>query len=179
MVFCEELARFACACLQCASNGTIHFGVREVIDQHGRKCGQVVGVSLENFETLYENQIANIMKQCLCIHNQRSTFSSSIVSKAMFIRVDSATSTCQPTRYVVEFDIVPPDTMDNLPMVAVADPVISNSQITVTSEASVYYFAGKTIKKADDEVTLLGIKNLFCTKYSEENKRQIVGTAQS
>jgi hypothetical protein len=98
------------------------------------------------------------MKQCLCIHNQKDTFSSSVVGKALFIKVDSTNSNGQEMRYVVEFDVVPPDTMDNLPMVAVADPVISDSQIIVTSEASVasvYYFAGNAIKKAVDKVTLL------------------------
>ncbi|XP_072010413.1 sterile alpha motif domain-containing protein 9-like [Engystomops pustulosus] len=44
MKFCKEVFRFACACMNARTNGTIHFGVRD------KPHGQIIGVSVDNRE---------------------------------------------------------------------------------------------------------------------------------
>ncbi|KAG9466216.1 hypothetical protein GDO78_017006 [Eleutherodactylus coqui] len=56
MKFCNEVFRFAAACMNARTNGTIHFGVRD------KPHGQIIGIPINNSET-YVKYIDDMMGQ--------------------------------------------------------------------------------------------------------------------
>ncbi|XP_075067908.1 sterile alpha motif domain-containing protein 9-like [Mixophyes fleayi] len=70
MKFCNEVFRFAAACMNACTNGTIHFGVRD------KPHGEIIGVHVDNTETYvkyidqmvnkyFEDKQVHIAKQCI------------------------------------------------------------------------------------------------------------------
>ncbi|XP_068094566.1 sterile alpha motif domain-containing protein 9-like [Hyperolius riggenbachi] len=70
MKFCNEVFRFAAACMNARTNGTIHFGVRD------KPHGDIIGVHIENCETYvsyidqmmskyFEEKQLHLAKQCI------------------------------------------------------------------------------------------------------------------
>ena len=63
--FVYETLRFACACLNERTNGTIHFGVADEVETqtHGYQPREVVGVPVKNFPQYYE-KITEYIEKC-------------------------------------------------------------------------------------------------------------------
>ncbi|XP_055005600.1 LOW QUALITY PROTEIN: sterile alpha motif domain-containing protein 9-like [Boleophthalmus pectinirostris] len=97
----SEVLRFACACMNMRSNGTIHFGVMDKV-KGSYKHGEIVGIEVRNREDFVdaldyiEKCFKDSSEQCdarKCIRNPR------------FIEVIEKETTGKT--YVVEYDVVP------------------------------------------------------------------------
>ncbi|KAJ7322322.1 hypothetical protein JRQ81_018609 [Phrynocephalus forsythii] len=96
MKFCNEIFRFAAACMNSRTNGTIHLGVRD--DPHG----EIVGVKVQNKEKYinyfdlminkYFDTFVDIAKEC--------------IRKPRYVEVLQQNSIVSET-FVIEVDIVP------------------------------------------------------------------------
>ncbi|XP_048367540.1 sterile alpha motif domain-containing protein 9-like isoform X2 [Sphaerodactylus townsendi] len=96
MKFCNEVFRFAAACMNSRTNGTIHLGVRD------KPHGEIVGVKVENkeiyisyFNTMikkYFENVVDVAKNC--------------IREPRFVEVLQQNNTTSET-FVVEIDVVP------------------------------------------------------------------------
>uniref|UniRef100_A0A8D0BY05 SAM domain-containing protein n=1 Tax=Salvator merianae TaxID=96440 RepID=A0A8D0BY05_SALMN len=96
MKFCNEVFRFAGACMNSRTNGTIHLGVRD--DPHG----EIVGVQIQNKEK-YINYFDTMLKKYF---ENFSSFAEACIRKPRFVEVLQQNSTVSET-FVIEVDVVP------------------------------------------------------------------------
>ncbi|CAH2282075.1 sterile alpha motif domain-containing 9-like [Pelobates cultripes] len=97
MKFCNEVFRFAAACMNVRTNGTIHFGVRD------KPHGQIIGIKIDNTETFvkyidqmiskyFEIKQVGLAKQC--------------IRSPRFVNILSEQNT-HSNLVVIEVDVVP------------------------------------------------------------------------
>ncbi|XP_028292902.1 LOW QUALITY PROTEIN: sterile alpha motif domain-containing protein 9-like [Gouania willdenowi] len=100
MKFTDETIRFAAACMNSRTNGTIHFGIG---DTTGFKHGQVLGVDVEDKE-----DFANKLEKAIEVHFEHKYVKDAkkCIRHPRFVGVLSRNMTSS-TKYVIEVDIVP------------------------------------------------------------------------
>ncbi|XP_075127865.1 sterile alpha motif domain-containing protein 9-like isoform X2 [Leptodactylus fuscus] len=123
MKFCNEVFKFAAACMNARTNGTIHFGVLD--DPHG----QIIGVPVDNSET-YVKYINDMMKKYF--RKNQLHIAKKCIRPPRFVSVlrDYNTNSEHSDLVVIEVDVVP-------------EHAHCNSQIFETSH---YSFEDKTWK---------------------------------
>ena len=104
--FVHETLKFACACLNERTNGTIHFGVADEVETqtHGYKPREIVGVPVTN-KPLYNEKLTEYIDKCFTgpsksiVHN--------CVRPPFFIPVKSSSLRQISSDEVIEVDIEP------------------------------------------------------------------------
>ncbi|KAM9345883.1 sterile alpha motif domain-containing protein 9-like [Symphorus nematophorus] len=144
----SEVLRFACACMNMRSNGTIHFGIMDKIrgkHQHG----EIIGVpdrSRDDFVDALdyiERCFKGSNQQCdarMCIRNPR------------FIEVIDKEAT--EKTWVIEYDVVPKASIVKDKLYSVGIPKFSEKSNKVTCEEKVPYYrvGANTPRIPDDEL---------------------------
>ncbi|XP_056291415.1 sterile alpha motif domain-containing protein 9-like [Pseudoliparis swirei] len=104
----EEVIRFAAACMNSCTNGTIHFGIG---DELNFKHGQVLGVVVQDREA-YAKKIHSALDH---FEQKHRTIARHCIRPPRFVGVLNRNDTLSE-RYVIEVDIVPDSTMcgDNI-----------------------------------------------------------------
>lgn len=97
MKFCNEVFRFAAACMNARTNGTIHFGVRD------KPHGQIIGVCVDNSET-YVKYIDDIIEQYF--QENQIRLAKKCIRSPRFVPVLHEQNT-QSDLVVIEVDVVP------------------------------------------------------------------------
>ncbi|KAM4691159.1 sterile alpha motif domain-containing protein 9-like [Rhinophrynus dorsalis] len=98
--FAFEVLRFACACMNTRTNGTIHCGVMDSVEDKGYYHGQIVGIPV-NDQDWYVDALDYIEK---CFTKDRQADARSCIRPPKFVEVICKDSSEQ--RFVVEVDIV-------------------------------------------------------------------------
>ncbi|XP_068118074.1 sterile alpha motif domain-containing protein 9-like isoform X2 [Hyperolius riggenbachi] len=98
----SETFRFAAACLNVRSNGTIHFGIMDSVEDKGYEHGQIVGIPIKD-KNVYAD-LLNDLDKCFPEESERAAARACICSPD-FIEVIDVKST--EKRFVVEVDIKP------------------------------------------------------------------------
>lgn len=99
--FASEVIRFASACMNTRTNGTIHFGVMDSVEDKGWKHGQIVGLKIKNRED-FVDALDYIEK---CFRSDLQEIARKCIHPPVFVEVTSKDS--QEQRFVVEVDIEP------------------------------------------------------------------------
>lgn len=99
--FASEVIRFASACMNTRTNGTIHFGVMDSVEDKGWKHGQIVGMKVKNREDFVD--ALDYIEKCFCSDLQE--IARKCIHPPVFVEVISKDS--QEQRFVVEVDIEP------------------------------------------------------------------------
>lgn len=99
--FASEVIRFASACMNIRTNGTIHFGVMDSVEDKGWKHGQIVGIKVKNREDFVD--ALDYIEKCFC--NDLQEVARKCIHPPVFVEVISKDS--QEQRFVVEVDIEP------------------------------------------------------------------------
>ncbi len=105
--FVYETLRFACGCLNERTNGTIHFGVADEVEDQtcGYKPREIVGCSVTN-KPLYNDKLTEFIDKCF-VGPSRSNVHN-CVRPAIFIPVKGPFAQEQPSnKVVIEVDIEP------------------------------------------------------------------------
>ncbi|XP_072542238.1 sterile alpha motif domain-containing protein 9-like [Salminus brasiliensis] len=97
--FTEEVIRFAAACMNSRTNGTIHFGVG---DRPDFSHGQILGASIEDKEA-YVKKLANVIER---FEHKHIDVAKKCVKPPRFVEVLEADMTFSG-KYVIEVDIEP------------------------------------------------------------------------
>ncbi|KAM9296634.1 sterile alpha motif domain-containing protein 9-like [Gastrophryne carolinensis] len=97
-----ETFRFAAACLNVRSNGTIHFGIMDSVEGKGYEHGQIIGIPIEHKD--WYADIFNDLDKSFPEANEYAAAKMCIRSP-QFIEVKDMQS--EEKRYVVEIDIEP------------------------------------------------------------------------
>ncbi|KAJ3601642.1 hypothetical protein NHX12_032610 [Muraenolepis orangiensis] len=128
----SEVLRFACACMNMRTNGTIHFGVMDKVKgrhQHGEITG--VPVKKEDFVDALDN-----IERCFKGSDQQSD-ARACIRNPRFIEVvdkDSVNNT-----YVIEYDIVPKSSTVKDKLYSVGIPKFNEKKKKVILEDKVPY----------------------------------------
>ncbi|KAM5125651.1 sterile alpha motif domain-containing protein 9-like [Mantella aurantiaca] len=99
--FAYEVLRFACACMNMRTNGTIHFGVMDGVEDKTYKHGQIIGIPI-NDPDWYIDALDCIEK---CFPKLTNDVARHCIRPPKFIEVVDRSSMEQ--KFVVEVDIVP------------------------------------------------------------------------
>ncbi|KAM6403531.1 sterile alpha motif domain-containing protein 9-like [Rhynochetos jubatus] len=99
--FACEVIRFASACMNIRTNGTIHFGVGDSIEDKAWKHGQIVGIKVKERESYVD--ALDYIEKCFGKHVQETA--RKCIHPPVFVEVISNDS--QEQRFVVEVDIEP------------------------------------------------------------------------
>uniref|UniRef100_A0A8C5N393 SAM domain-containing protein n=1 Tax=Leptobrachium leishanense TaxID=445787 RepID=A0A8C5N393_9ANUR len=97
MKFCNEVFRFAAACMNARTNGTIHFGVRD------KPHGQIIGIQIENKETFIKYRDQMISKY---FNENQVYLAKQCIRPPRFVDVLSEENT-QSNLVLIEVDVVP------------------------------------------------------------------------
>ncbi|KAM4688499.1 sterile alpha motif domain-containing protein 9-like [Discoglossus pictus] len=97
MKFCNEVFRFAAACMNTRTNGTIHFGVSD------KPHGEIIGIQIENKE-MYVNYISNMISKYF--EDKHLQIAKQCIRPPRFVDVLYQQNT-QSDRVVIEVDVVP------------------------------------------------------------------------
>uniref|UniRef100_A0A8C5TGV5 SAM domain-containing protein n=1 Tax=Malurus cyaneus samueli TaxID=2593467 RepID=A0A8C5TGV5_9PASS len=99
--FASEVIRFASACMNIRTNGTIHFGVMDSVEDKGWIHGQINGIKVKNREDFVD--ALDYIEKCFC--NNLQEIARKCIHPPVFVEVISKDS--QEQRFVVEVDIEP------------------------------------------------------------------------
>ncbi|XP_009321966.1 PREDICTED: sterile alpha motif domain-containing protein 9-like [Pygoscelis adeliae] len=99
--FACEVIRFASACMNIRTNGTIHFGITDSVEDSGWKHGQIIGIKVKERE--YYVDALDYIEKCFCENVQE--IARKCIHPPVFVEVISKDS--QEQRFVVEVDIEP------------------------------------------------------------------------
>ena len=101
--FIQETLRFACACLNERSNGTIHFGIadQEESKAGGHRLCEIIGVPLSN-QALFDEKLKEYIGKCFNEHS----IVRNCIRPPLFVPVKS-TKKGLISNHVIEVDIVP------------------------------------------------------------------------
>ncbi|CAH2291899.1 sterile alpha motif domain-containing 9-like [Pelobates cultripes] len=100
--FTSEVVRFAAACLNVRTNGTIHFGIMDSVEAKGYEHGQIVGIPIQEKE-LYSDALNNL-KECFPEPYEYAV-ARLCIRPPQFVEVIDKDS--DEKLFVVEVDIVP------------------------------------------------------------------------
>ncbi|KFQ31944.1 Sterile alpha motif domain-containing protein 9-like, partial [Mesitornis unicolor] len=136
--FACEVIRFASACMNIRTNGTIYFGVMDSIEDKGWKHGQIVGIKVKERE--YYVDALDYIEKCF-VENLQET-ARKCIHPPVFVEVISKDS--QEQRFVVEVDIEPTFSLVNGKFFEVHLPKYNegSQKVTLTKELALYQRLG-------------------------------------
>ncbi|MBN3294367.1 SAM9L protein, partial [Polypterus senegalus] len=98
--FAKEVIRFACGCMNMRTNGTIHFGVMDNVNNSTFKHGEVLGIPVKD-QSIYIDALKYIKN---CFDDKSHEAAHACIQSPHFIKVFDQQDTL--SGYVVEVDIV-------------------------------------------------------------------------
>lgn len=136
--FACEVIRFASACMNIRTNGTIHFGIMDSVEDKGYKHGQIVGIKVKEPEC-YVDALDHIEK---CFQENIQEIARKCIHPPVFVEVISKDS--QDQRFVVEVDIEPTCSLVKNRLFEVYLPKYNeeSQKVTLTKEKSIYQRLG-------------------------------------
>lgn len=148
----NEVLRFACACMNMRSNGTIHFGIMDKV-RGTHKHGEIIGIPVKNQEDFVD--ALDYIERCFKGSNQQSD-ARACIRNPRFIEVLDKEAT--EKIWVVEYDVVPKSSIvkDKLFYVGVPNFIEKDKKVKCEEQVP-YYRVGANTKKipADDPVHLV------------------------
>ncbi|XP_064532434.1 sterile alpha motif domain-containing protein 9-like [Pseudopipra pipra] len=137
--FASEVIRFASACMNIRTNGTIHFGVMDSVEDKGWKHGQIVGIKVKKRED-YVDALDLYIEKCFCDNLQETA--RKCIHPPVFVEVISKDPQAQ--RFVVEVDIEPTYTLVKKSCFEVCLPKYNESshKVILTKEPALYQRVG-------------------------------------
>lgn len=97
----SEVLRFACACMNMRSNGTIHFGIMDKV-RGAHKHGEIIGIPVKNQEDFVD--ALDYIERCFKGSNQQNDARACIRNPRFIEVLDKETT---DKTWVVEYDVVP------------------------------------------------------------------------
>lgn len=156
--FASEVLRFACACINMRTNGTIHFGVMDSVEDKTYKHGQIVGIPV-NDPDWYIDALDCIEK---CFPKVTSEAARYCIRPPKFIEVVDRDTNEQ--KFVVEVDIVPETKKVKGKVFEVTLPKFNEkSNKTIQEKKAMYQRIGAKSEPVaeDDKVAFIqGLKNV-------------------
>ncbi|KAM6297625.1 sterile alpha motif domain-containing protein 9-like [Aegotheles albertisi] len=136
--FACEVIRFASACMNIRTNGTIHFGIMDSVEDKGWKHGQIIGIRVKERE-YYVDALDYIEK---CFSENVREIARKCIHPPVFIEVISKDS--QEQRFVVEVDIEPISTLVKNKLFQVYLPKYNegSQKVTLTKDPTFYQRRG-------------------------------------
>ncbi|XP_027547596.1 sterile alpha motif domain-containing protein 9-like [Neopelma chrysocephalum] len=137
--FASEVIRFASACMNIRTNGTIHFGVMDSVEDKGWKHGQIVGIKVKKRED-YVDALDLYIEKCFCDNLQETA--RKCIHPPVFVEVISKDP--QEQRFVVEVDIEPTHILVKKSCFEVCLPKYNESsrKVILTKEPALYQRVG-------------------------------------
>ncbi|KAM6111322.1 sterile alpha motif domain-containing protein 9-like isoform 1-T2 [Pterocles gutturalis] len=136
--FACEVIRFASACMNIRTNGTIHFGIMDSVEDTGWKHGQIVGIEVKERE-YYVDALDYIEK---CFSENVQEIARKCIHPPVFVEVISRDS--QEQRFVVEVDIEPASSLVKNRFFEVYLPKYNegSKKVTLTKDRALYQRLG-------------------------------------
>ncbi|XP_026716723.1 sterile alpha motif domain-containing protein 9-like [Athene cunicularia] len=136
--FACEVIRFASACMNVRTNGTIHFGVMDSIEERGWKHGQIVGIKVKERE--YYTDALDYIEKCFCESEQE--IARKCIHPPVFVEVISKDS--EEQKFVVEVDIEPTSSLVKNRFFEVYLPKYNedSQKVTLTKDRALYQRLG-------------------------------------
>ncbi|XP_040386748.1 sterile alpha motif domain-containing protein 9-like [Cygnus olor] len=151
--FACEVIRFASACMNIRTNGTIHFGIMDSVEDRGYKHGQIIGIKVKDTE-YYVDALDYIEK---CFSETVREIARKCIHPPVFIEVISKDS--QEQRFVVEVDIEPTSSLVKNKIFEVYLPKYNESsqKVNLTKDRALYQRLGAKSEpvKPDDLVAFI------------------------
>lgn len=148
--FSSEVIRFASACMNVRSNGTIHFGVVDSKEDKCYKHGQIMGIPVKE-QDWYVDALDYIEK---CFNKGECDAARACIRTPKFIEVIN--KDCEDQRFVVEVDVVSDSCSVQLRVFQVSLPKFSEKGNKVSLEKKAYYrrVGAKSEPVLEDNVVL-------------------------
>ncbi|XP_009875278.1 PREDICTED: sterile alpha motif domain-containing protein 9-like [Apaloderma vittatum] len=136
--FASEVIRFASACMNIRTNGTIHFGIADSIEDRGHKHGQIIGIKVKEREHYVD--ALDYIEKCFCEDLQETA--RKCIHPPVFVEVVSKDT--QEQRFVVEVDIEPTSSLvkDKLFEVYLPKYNEGSHKVTLTKDRALYQRLG-------------------------------------
>ncbi|XP_075034196.1 sterile alpha motif domain-containing protein 9-like [Mixophyes fleayi] len=148
--FAYELIRFASACMNMRTNGTIHFGVMDSVEGKGYKHGQIIGIPVHDHDW-YVDALDYIEK---CFNKGEHNAARACIRQPKFIEVIDKNS--EEQRFIVEVDIVPHSSSVRGKVLQVTLPKFNEKSNKVSQEKKAYYrrVGAKSEIVSEDDIVL-------------------------
>ncbi|KFQ98722.1 Sterile alpha motif domain-containing protein 9-like, partial [Nipponia nippon] len=136
--FACEVIRFASACMNIRTNGTIHFGIMDSVEDKGWKHGQIVGIKVKERE--YYVDALDYIERCFSENVQE--IARKCIHPPVFVEVISKDA--QEQRFVVEVDIEPTSSLVKNRFFEVYLPKYNegSQKVTLTKDRALYQRLG-------------------------------------
>lgn len=142
----SEVLRFACACMNMRTNGTIHFGIMDKIKgkhQHG----EIIGIPVSNQEDFVD--ALDYIEKCFKGSTQQSDARNCIRNPRFIEVIDKETT---EKTWVIEYDVVPKASIVKDKLYSVGVPKFSEKDNKVKCEEKVpYYRVGANTPRIPDD----------------------------
>ncbi|KAM6345167.1 sterile alpha motif domain-containing protein 9-like isoform 1-T2 [Alca torda] len=164
--FAYEVIRFASACMNIRTNGTIHFGIMDSIEDGQRwKHGQISGIKVKERE--YYVDALNYIEKCFSEDVQE--VARKCIHPPVFVEVISKDS--QEQRFVVEVDIEPTSSLVKNRCFEVYLPKYNekSQKVTLTKERALYQRLGAKSEPVEHNGLVTFIQGLQNRDAQREN----------
>ncbi|XP_051490980.1 sterile alpha motif domain-containing protein 9-like [Apus apus] len=156
--FACEVLRFASACMNIRTNGTIHFGIMDSVEDKGWKHGEIVGIKVKEREH-YADALDYIEK---CFPEEVQEIARRCIHPPVFVEVISKDT--QEQRFVVEVDIEPTSSLVNNQLFEVRLPKYNedNQKVNRTKDPVLYQRLGtksEPVKPKDLTTFIRGLRD--------------------
>ncbi|XP_075443454.1 sterile alpha motif domain-containing protein 9-like [Ascaphus truei] len=134
MKFCNEVFRFAAACMNARTNGTIHFGVSD------KPHGEIIGIQLDNKET-YVNYIRQMTNKYF--EDKQLHVAQKCIRPPRFVDVLYQQNT-QSDRVVIEVDVVPEHSLCNSEIFSTHQQIFTENKWKQSKEKTCFAREGES-----------------------------------
>ncbi|XP_010873045.3 sterile alpha motif domain-containing protein 9-like [Esox lucius] len=133
----REVLRFACACMNMRSNGTIHFGVMDKV-RGTHKHGEIIGIPIENQDDFVD--ALDYIEKCFDGSDQQSDARKCIRNPIFIEVIDNGANEARKVNWIIEYDVVPKASIVKNKLYSVGIPNFSEKDKKVKSEEKVSYY---------------------------------------
>lgn len=142
----SEVLRFACACMNMRTNGTIHFGIMDK-NKGKHQHGEIVGIPVNDLEDFVE--ALNYIESCFKDSNQQLD-ARKCIRNPRFVEVIDKEAT--EKRWVIEYDVVPKASIVKGKLYYVGIPKFNEKNNKVIHEKKVpYHRVGASTPQISDD----------------------------
>ncbi|KAM4664285.1 sterile alpha motif domain-containing protein 9-like isoform 1-T2 [Discoglossus pictus] len=169
--FAFEVIRFGSACMNMRTNGTIHFGVMDSVEDKGWKHGQIVGIPVKETD-IYVDALDYIEK---CFTKDNQEVARSCIRPPKFIEVIERD--CKEQRFIVEVDIVPDSSLVKGKVFHVSLPKFNEKNNKVIQEKkAIYQRVGAKTEPVSEEDIVAFIQALHHIDLRRERAEFSIGS---
>ncbi|XP_053564117.1 sterile alpha motif domain-containing protein 9-like [Bombina bombina] len=167
--FACEVIRFASACMNVRTNGTIHFGIMDSVEDKGWKHGQIVGIPV-NDKDWYVDALDYIEK-CF-FSKEHQAVARFCIRPPKFIEVIEKDNNEQG--FVIEVDIVVPSTSVKGKVFQVSLPKFNEKSNKVTQEKKTIYqrvgAKSEPVSEEDNVAFIQGLQDVDLRREKAESR---------